>query len=149
MGNGELASLAYGSLKEYMKFKEYIILYMYRIAFSWIVATPSQLNCPAVATQLPSHCPANCPAVATLSQLCRNFAQLNCPAIAQLSQNHLYLPLLQRAKSPARGDVFGPNRSHSHSLIRGLHGEDLNSGGHGLTTLVRFYVARCSQGVGS
>ena len=135
-----------------MKFKEYIILYMYRIAFSWIVARLSQLNCPAVAT-LSQLCrnfaQLNCPAVATLSQLCRNFAQLNCPAIAQLSQNHLYLPLLQRAKSPARGDVFGPNRSHSHSPIRGLHGEDLNGGGNGLTTLVGFYVARCSQGVGS
>ncbi len=139
-----------------MKFKEYIILYMYRIAFSWIVATLSQLNCPVIAQLVATQLPSCRNSIAQLSQLCRNFAQLNCPAvatlrnsIAQLSQNHLYLPLLQRAKSPARGDVFGPNRSHSHSLIRGLHGEDLNSGGHGLTTLVGIYVARCSQGVGS
>jgi len=64
-----------------MKFKEYIILYMYRIAFSWIVARLSQLNCPAVAT---------------LSQLCRNFAQLNCPAVATLRNSIAQLSQLCR-----------------------------------------------------
>ena len=74
-------------------------------------------------------------------------SQRKCPVRQANRRNHLHLPFLQRAKSLARGDVFGPNRSHSHSPIRGLHGEDLNSGGHGLTTLVRFYVARCDLGV--
>ncbi len=75
--------------------------------------------------------------------------QRKCPIRLANRRNHLHLPFLQRAKVLARGDVFGPNRSHYHSLIRGLHGEDLNGGGNGLTTLVGFYVARCSQGVGS
>jgi hypothetical protein len=49
---------------------------MYRIAFSWIVATLSQLNCPAVATLSQLNCPACRNSIAQLSQL-------NCPAIAQ------------------------------------------------------------------
>jgi hypothetical protein len=61
-----------------MIFKEYIILYMYRIAFSWIVATLSQLCRNSVATLRNS--------VATLSQLCRNFAQLCRNSVATLSQ---------------------------------------------------------------
>jgi hypothetical protein len=93
---------------------------MYPIAFSWIVATPSQLcrnsiaqlvatqlpSCrnsiaQLVATQLPSHCPAiaqslpslsqlNCPAIA---QSLPSLSQLNCPAIAQsLPQRVGHLP---------------------------------------------------------
>jgi hypothetical protein len=126
-----------------MKFKEYIILYMYRIAFSWVVATPLQIcrNSFANLSQL------LCKSVATPLQICRNsfanLSQLLCNCFAQF----LTFSVFQRVKLLARGDVFGPNRSHSHSPIRGLHGEDLNSGGHGLTTLVRFYVARCDLGV--
>jgi hypothetical protein len=55
--------------------------------------------------------------------------QRKCPIRLGNRRNHLHLPFLQRAESPARGHVLGPNRSHSHSLIRGLHGEDLNGGG--------------------
>jgi hypothetical protein len=74
---------------------------------------------------------------------CRNSVATLSQAFAQF----LTFSVFQRVKLLARGDVFGPNRSHSHSPIRGLHGEDLNNGGHGLTTLVRFYVARCDLGV--
>jgi hypothetical protein len=115
---------------------------------SQLCATLSQLCRNSVAT-LSQLCRNS---VATLSQLCRNFAQL-CRNFAQLcatrSQKRLHFPFLQRAKLLVREPVLGANRSHSHSLIQGVHGEDLNGGGNELTTLVRFYVARCSQGVGS
>jgi hypothetical protein len=55
-------------------------------------------------------------------------SQRKCPVRLENRRNHLHLPFLQRAKVLARGRVLGPNRSHSHSPIRGLHGEDLNGG---------------------
>jgi len=59
----------------------------------------------------------------------------------------LAVSIFQRTKLPVREPVLGPNRSHSHSLIRGVHGKDLNGGGNELTTLVIFYVAWCNLGV--
>jgi hypothetical protein len=59
----------------------------------------------------------------------------------------LAVSIFEHTKLPVREPVLGPNQSHSHSLIRGVHGKDLNGGGNELTTLAIFYVAWCNLGV--
>jgi hypothetical protein len=81
--------------------------------------------------------------VATPMTGCRNSVATPMTSFAQF----LAVSIFEHTKLPVREPVLGPNHSHSHSLIRGVHGKYLNGGGNELTTLAIFYVARCNLGV--
>ena len=113
---------------------------MYRIAFSWIVATLSQLNCPVIAQLVATQLPSCRNSIAQLSQLCRNsIAQSlpsHCPVIAQriaqlsqLCRNSL--PTRCPANCPARSAL--PHRRLACGLPDGFL-LDLGNGGVRLPT---------------